>query len=314
MAAYNMGYAGLSRAIRKFNSNDFWELTRYEAGIPWETTLYVPKILAIALVMNNRRAFGLADVEPDPPVSFDTLLVPSAQPLSDVAKASGVALAEVERLNPTYPLGRTPPTPGATRKWPVYLPKGRGSRAGAALATASTAELQAYAVRFGDTLESIAAATGATERALANLNALAANERLAADTILLVPRVEASETRTREPEVIVVPPRHFQYPTRRRVFYTTLAGDTLGEIAAAFGVSDAEVFTWNALDSSARLQPGMVLQLFVAKDKKLERARHTAEADARVLISGSPEFHDYFEGLKGNRRLVVTARSGDSLA
>ena len=49
MAAYNMGHGGLLRAVRKFNTNDFWALSRYEAGIPWETTLYVPKILATAV-------------------------------------------------------------------------------------------------------------------------------------------------------------------------------------------------------------------------------------------------------------------------
>ena len=34
MAAYNMGVGGLSRAIKKFNTNDFWELTRLRGGDP----------------------------------------------------------------------------------------------------------------------------------------------------------------------------------------------------------------------------------------------------------------------------------------
>ena len=78
MAAYNMGYAGLSRAIDKFNTNDYWHLSRLEGGIPWETTLYVPKIFALAIVMNNRQAFGLTRITPDPPVSFDSVLVEPA--------------------------------------------------------------------------------------------------------------------------------------------------------------------------------------------------------------------------------------------
>ena len=48
MAAYNMGHYGLSRSVRRYNTNDFWRLTRLEAALPWETALYVPKILAIA--------------------------------------------------------------------------------------------------------------------------------------------------------------------------------------------------------------------------------------------------------------------------
>jgi membrane-bound lytic murein transglycosylase D len=316
MAAYNMGHAGLARAIRKFNTNDFWELARYEAAIPWETTLYVPKVLAIAIVMNNRRAFGLADVEPDPPAAFDTVLVSPAQPLSGVAKAAKLPLAEVERLNPAYLAGRTPPSEaGAERRWAVRLPKNSGVRASTELLAASSdsAELEPFKVRFGDTLDSIAETTGASEARLRSINALRRNERLETETILLVPRRSAIHEPAAEPEVVVVPPRRFHYPTRRRVFYRALAGDTLGEIAAAFGVTEAEVFAWNTLDGSARLQSGMVLQLFVKKDQKLELVRHFADGDARVLVSGSPEFHDYFEGLKGNRRIVVAAKQGDSL-
>src|SRR5262249_49570704 len=100
MAAYNMGYAGLNRAIRKFSSNDFWELARYEAGLPWETTLYVPKIVATAIMMNNPTAFGIADIAPEPPQNFDTVLVGPGTPLEAVASAAGVTVETIEALNP----------------------------------------------------------------------------------------------------------------------------------------------------------------------------------------------------------------------
>src|SRR5688572_13309731 len=81
MAAYNMGHGGLSRSVRRYHTNDFWRLVRLEAALPWETALYVPKILAIAIVMKNRRAFGLDDVAADPAISFDTIYVPGGVPL-----------------------------------------------------------------------------------------------------------------------------------------------------------------------------------------------------------------------------------------
>ena len=92
MAAYNMGHGGLSRAIRKFNSNDFWELSRHEAGIPWETTLYVPKIFATAIVMNNPRAFGIGGVTPSGPEPFDIVRVAPGVLLSRVAAAAEVSV------------------------------------------------------------------------------------------------------------------------------------------------------------------------------------------------------------------------------
>jgi hypothetical protein len=60
LAAYNMGYGGLSSVVRRYNTNDFWSLARTEGTLPWETTLYVPKILASAVVAHNLGAFGFS--------------------------------------------------------------------------------------------------------------------------------------------------------------------------------------------------------------------------------------------------------------
>jgi len=72
-AAYNAGYGAILRSIARYNTNDYWELCRHESGLPWETTLYVPKILAAAIVGHNRAAFGFADVAPDAPWAYDTI-------------------------------------------------------------------------------------------------------------------------------------------------------------------------------------------------------------------------------------------------
>jgi len=84
-------------------------------------------------------------------------------------------------------------------------------------------------------------------------------------------------------------------------------------VARAFDTSRSNLARWNALDTSARLQTGMVLQIYVPESAALEAVRHIEEREARVLVSGSPEFFDYFEGMKGKRRVVIAAREGDSL-
>ena len=53
LAGFNMGYAGLASVLRRFNTNDFWSLSRTEGALPWETTLYVPKVFAAAVVAHN---------------------------------------------------------------------------------------------------------------------------------------------------------------------------------------------------------------------------------------------------------------------
>ncbi|HLV66440.1 MAG TPA: LysM peptidoglycan-binding domain-containing protein, partial [Polyangiaceae bacterium] len=318
MAAYNMGYAGLTRAIRKYNTNEYWQLVRYEAGIPWETTLYVPKILATALVMNNKRAFGIDDVQPDPPERFDTVLVGPGVRLETIARHAGVPRKEIEELNPQFLAGRTPPTaPGSpATSYRVRVPSGKAGavREGLARGGADDESLERYVVKRGETVESIALARGTTEAQLRLINAVSSKEVLGAGTVLLVPSGERTREDDPDEDVVVVPPRPVLDRARRRVFYRVLAGDSLERIAQAFSVSRAELLTWNALDARARLQPGMTLQILVPKNARLANVRHLPEEKARVFVAGSAEFCEYFEGQNGKKRMVLRARAGDSLA
>jgi membrane-bound lytic murein transglycosylase D len=319
IASYNMGYGGLARSIRKFNSNDFWELVRYEAGIPWETTLYVPKIFALAIVMNNKKAFGLDTVEADPPETFDVVMVGPSVSLDDVACAAGVSESGVEALNPGYLSGRTPPwlaLSGASKpSWHVRVPAGKGVSCTAALARISSDDdsLETYVSKFGDTVESIASAHGVSEARLRAINHVEPKELLGAGTVLLVPRTSRAAAAEPNDEVVVVPPREFAYAERSRVFYRVLQGDTLSRVANVFAVSSADIGLWNALDDDARLQSGMALQLFVDKNKTFQ-ARTLSPSQTRVLVAGSPEFYDYFEGQNGRKRVVVSAHDNDTLA
>jgi membrane-bound lytic murein transglycosylase D len=320
MAAYNMGHGGLLRAIRKFNTNDFWALSRYEAGVPWETTLYVPKILATAIVMANKKAFGVEDVEQDAPISFDTVFVGPNADLGEVARAAEVPDENIRSLNAAYLSGRTPPpTERAGKRWPVRVPAGRGlvteQRLAEGLHRPGSAP-EPHVVRFGDTLTSIASDYGTTVRALLQDNRIGADDRLQAGSIILVGRVGPLQLAAvpAEEEVVVVPARRFGEPSRRRVFYRVVPGDQVPAIAAAFGVTPSELVLWNALDHSAHMQQGMTLQVLVRPDFDLSRVRYLAEHEAHVLVAGSEEFFDYFEGLNGRRRETLSARKGDTLA
>ncbi|MEO7035267.1 MAG: transglycosylase SLT domain-containing protein [Polyangiaceae bacterium] len=319
IAAYNMGYGGLARSIRKFNSNDFWELVRYEAGVPWETTLYVPKIFALAIVMNNKKAFGLDTVDVDAPEAFDVVLVGPSVSLADVARAAGVPESSVDTLNPGYLSGRTPPwvaAVGASKpSWRVRVPAGKGSQCTSALARVSSDDdsLDTYVSKFGDTVEAIANAHGVSEARLRALNHVEPKEVLALGTVLLVPRAARLASAAPNDEAVVVPPREFAYAERSRLFYRVLPGDTLGKVANVFSVNAADIGLWNALDENARLQSGMALQLFVDKNKTFN-ARTLRPVQTHVLVAGTPEFYDYFEAQNGRKRVVVSARENDSLA
>jgi membrane-bound lytic murein transglycosylase D len=320
LAAYNMGEAGLLRAIRKYNTNDFWALSRYEAGLPWETSLYVPRIVATTIAMNNLRAFGIEDLTVDEPLLLDSVVLNAGQPLSAIAKAINIPLEQLAQLNPQILLGRLPPKVGSTNvSVRIYVPKGKGELLRSRLSRTSGPEpdLEGYATKRGESVEAIALARGIPLDDIKSINRISEGEVLEPGTVLLLPRVSSGGFQLQSAEderIAVVPPEVTLADNQRRVFYRVSAGDTLSSIADAFSVTRTELLETNSLDPSAKLQDHMLLQVLVPKDFKSKAVHFEEESSMRVLVAGSVPFLDYFEGLRGNERIVVQAKAKDTLA
>ncbi|HEU4534565.1 MAG TPA: transglycosylase SLT domain-containing protein, partial [Polyangiaceae bacterium] len=325
LAGYNMGHGGLSAAVRKYNSNDFWDLARYEAGLPWETTLYVPKIIAMAVAAQNPAAFGLDRVEPEPPARFDALRARGGVSLEGVARASGIALASLESLNPQLRAGRTPPDPPdapAPLSYPLRVPPGQGAAAAAAVERAAEREppLARRVARFGETIESLASEYGVARSRLLELNAMARAEALRRGDVLLGPAARPARRPSPAaaldggggPPVVAVPARPAALPGRERVFYRVAVGDTLAAVASALGVGADDLRSWNSVDPAARLHEGMVLQAFVEPGRDLSAVAVVREAEARPLVAGGDEFLAWSEAQRGRRRVQVKVGPRDT--
>jgi membrane-bound lytic murein transglycosylase D len=326
-AAYNMGYGGLLGAIRKYNTNDFWELARLESGIPLETALYVPKIVSMAIVARNKAVFGCEDVELDPAVSFDKLAVSPGVSLRAVALAAGTSLDKIEDLNPQMLASRAPPFgkgDKADQAWTIRVPPGAAPRAAKSLSQYADVDgkLERYRVRWGESLEDIAARQKVLRASIQSLNGLRHGEVLRPGTVIFVPAAPGtgiaaaaafgiSDAPAPKP-VVVVPAQTFSYPERRRLFYRVVPGDNLREIADLFGVSADELCRVNLLDPDAALHEGMTLQVFAPRGRTLDNVLAIDEKDAQVLPAGSAEFFAHFEGLRGRTRLEMEAKEGDS--
>jgi membrane-bound lytic murein transglycosylase D len=319
LAGFNMGYVGLSSVVRRFNTNDFWSLARIEGTLPWETTLYVPRVIATAIVAHNPAAFGLSPVL-DPPLETDEVEVAAAMPLALIAQAAGCPPRDIESLNPELRASRTPPAGDATASYAVKVPRGKGPVTAQTLARLRKDQppLDHYVVRFGDTLDQIARERKTTPQKLVELNAVVPGETLRGGTLLLVPRIDTSAAAAATPASapktsVVVPSDVFVYPNRKRVFYRVLTGDTLKEIASALHTTADELRQWNDVDPSARLEDGMTLQAFVPDDADLSRIAVMPEEDVRVLAVGSDDFFSSLEHDKGFKRVVVRSKAGETI-
>lgn len=313
-AAYNMGYGALLRSIRKYNTNDYWELSRLESGLPYETNLYVSKIIACAIIARNRERFGFGDLEMEPATRWDTVEVPGGVSLSVIARAAGTDTATVRALNPAFRRHRTPPGRGPYR---VHIPSGTADRFAERWARVRPGRPvhRPHTMRFGETLGDLARERGVSEASLRELNELG-DRAVGAGMVLLVPvtRGRRRAEERREPPVIAVSPGPTEVPGRRRVFYRVTRGDGLRAIASFFRVPIDDVRRWNGIDPNARLQSGMYLQLFVDPELDLSRAVVLTPDEVRVFVVGSEEFFAYHEGQRGRVRFRYRVRAGDTLS
>ena len=314
LAAYNMGYGALLRSIRKYNTNDFWQLARIEAGLPYETVIYVVKIMACAIVAHNPERFGLADLRVDPQVAVSYVQVPGGLGLGRLASAAGVSVDVMAALNPELTRKRVPPD---VKEWTIRIPADRVDRF-----TRRYPELQAdgpthgtHVLRFGERLKDVAEMYGTTERKLRALNELSDGESVRPGARLRVPDVapEPPPAPAAEPQVVGVPDQAFDYDGRRNVFYRVTSGDSPTGIASFFQVSLDELRTWNAISTDSALHAGMILQLFVPASVDLARAVYLPAEQVRPLVVGSDAFFDYHEALRDRVRVRYRVRPGDTL-
>jgi membrane-bound lytic murein transglycosylase D len=321
-AAYNAGYGAVLRSITSYNTNDFWELLRHEAGLPWESSIYVPKILAAAIVGHNPAAFGFADLAPDPPFAYEEVEAPPGTTLATVARAAGTRLEVIEALNPELIRDRTPPDRGPTR---VRVPPGSATLYASSFEGARTAadRLETVVLRFGETVDDLAKARGIGARELRRLNGVKDGSELRAGMVVLVPRRDGGKPAAAahgpdgdddDTVIVAVPDRTFSYEGRERIFYRTRDGDTLEDIADTFAVRGDELLEWNNLDASAKLHAHMVLQIYVGKDFDPAGVLLLDPAKVRVVTLGSDEFLELEAARRGRKRLFYTARPGDTLA
>jgi membrane-bound lytic murein transglycosylase D len=325
MAAYNAGYGAMLKGIARFNTNDFWALLDYENALPWESSIYVPKAIAAAIVGHNRGVFGFDDIKEAPAETWDDATVPTSITLGTIASAAGTSVDVIKRLNPHLRRGRTPPG----RSFVVRVPRGSGEQFAARLTglRGDWDKYDTYVVGYGERFEDVATQFGISRSKLKALNEIDHESEVTGGTILVVPRVSEADRKKNlekakddlygsgvdhqpgEALIVAVPDKDADVEGKRRVFYRVVHGDSLTGVAKALGTSVATMATWNGLAADARLHPRMVLQAWVAPDwdESTSNVRLLDETRIIVVTRGSKEHLDLSEARTGRERIEYTA-------
>jgi membrane-bound lytic murein transglycosylase D len=183
-AAYNAGEVRVQQAIQGSGSRDFWVLHRRSPHLLPETKNFVPAIHAATLISRQPERYGFT-VVPEEPVRYDVVTVPKGSRLLRLAGLSGIALADLEQLNPELWQKQTPPD----APYELKIPLGTATamqiaveletaprRAGPGIAAAPRAGI--HVVQAGESVWRIARQYGITAAQLARWNGLDRPDRI----------------------------------------------------------------------------------------------------------------------------------------
>ncbi|MBC7740709.1 MAG: lytic transglycosylase domain-containing protein [Bdellovibrionaceae bacterium] len=106
-ASYNMGENGLRRQIKKYGTNDYWQLVKLGA-LPQETQDYVPKILAALMISKAPNLYGFRDIDAQYPLQYEVMWAPAGTDLDQLADHLNITRKAMKDMNSEILLGYIP--------------------------------------------------------------------------------------------------------------------------------------------------------------------------------------------------------------
>lgn len=109
-ASYNAGEGKIGRAIIKYKTVDFWELSQKKNRyLRTETKDYVPKLIAAAMIAKEPAKYGFDDIASFLPLVYEKVSINRIMDLREIAKATECDPEELRVLNPELKTNFTPP-------------------------------------------------------------------------------------------------------------------------------------------------------------------------------------------------------------
>ena len=294
LAAYNAGQGNVMRALRHNESRqqptDYWNLST----LPHETRHYLPKLLAIARIIDNPDTYDvvLAPVEHTPyfaVVEFDSQI-----DLAQAAQLAEIPLDELYLLNPSFNQWATHPE-GPHR---LLLPAPQASVFEQALQQVPPNQRVGwtrYRIQPGDALLSIARRHQTTVDVLRSVNQLNGNLIRAGDYLLIpTARASADTYALSADNRLAYTQNQAPSTNRQQVNHRVQSGESFWLIAQRYGVEIQELARWNGRGVNDPIRAGETLVVWQTQ----------AAESSPIQLASRTEL----------RPIGYTVRSGDSLA
>jgi membrane-bound lytic murein transglycosylase D len=289
-AGYNAGEKKIVNAMKRYRTEDFWELTKYRY-LKQETKDYVPQMIAAALIAKDPEKYGFTDIEYQEPLRYEKVRVPELTDLLLIAKASETPIEELKDLNPELSRWCTPPN---SPDYEIKLPIGKKELFLKNLETLQPigkARFRTHCVKRGESLQRIARLYRVDLEPMLEINRLNKTSRLSPGMDLLIP---IPKTQGLKP--LLTAQKKFDGKNRNakpeEMIYTIKKGDTLWSIANEMGVNIGVLSRWNNLHPEKKLIPGDKLKI------RMINAPHPSDEPLRK---------------KDGKEIIYVVKGGDTL-
>jgi len=254
MAAYNCGENRIRRLVNSADTSkkvSYWDLQ-----LPRETMLYVPRILAAALIGHFPGHYSFT-IEKQSLVPFDTVTIKDCIPLDKAGSAVGASVNTMRELNPELTRWCTPPN---LKTYTIKVPKGSRENFLAAYEKMDKTQLvrwQQYKVQKGDNIGQISKIFGLKVADIQAANNLKST-KLSVGQVLIIPMPAGAnppekQVEKKESAAALAKKQLFDAPTEKTSIsvrsYVVRKGDNLSSISRRFGISAQSLITWNNLQN-----------------------------------------------------------------
>ena len=317
IASYNCGPGNVNKAMRRAGGGkkDFWDIYYY---LPAETRGYVPAFIAANYVMTYYQDHNLGKALARRPVLTDTVMVNKRVHFDQISSVLNIPAEELRVLNPQY---RRDIIPGDIRPYSLTLPSqqiysyivsedsitghdanlyARRSEVvpGGVQDDGDTKVVTKYhVVKRGETISKIARRYGVSTTSLKRWNGLRSNrirrgQRLKINTYVKVEADEDADVSQNESVVSADAEKEEKQVAEKKPvkpkYHTVRRGETLGSIAAKYGVSVSDLRDWNGITGS-NIKAGHKLVVKGGSSKSSSKSKKSSSSSYKTYTVKSGE-------------------------
>lgn len=247
VAAYNCGLGCMERTITAAGSRDFWDIRHL---LPKETQNYIPKFLAFARIGMYPERYGYSSTKALP-VTWSFIAYDKTINLRILSERTQIPLSRLRFWHPELRNDISPLTNG------TFMLKVPSHYSDIVIRTVNSPDFSGMeyfvkTIERGDTLFSIAQASGTTVSQLLEHNPSLKPESLTVGGTVLIPKHSGFKP----------PESRLSYETLKEYsYYVVLPGDTLWNIAKKYETYPEYLAYWNDISLLHTIQPGQLLKV-----------------------------------------------------